>query len=53
LVLSTLNEMAEAWVRKKQPGLWGSPESTHDAFMDIVATLAGWKLADFVAKRLA
>ena len=52
LLLSSLNEMAEAWVRKTHPdALWGSPESTHNVFMDLVATLAGWKLAELLTKR--
>jgi hypothetical protein len=54
LVLSSINEMVEARIRKKRPDLlWGTPESAHNVFMDLVATLAGWKLADLLAKRLA
>lgn len=47
LILSSINELVEAQVRKQRPDLlWGTPESPNNVFMDIVATLAGWKLAE-------
>lgn len=50
LVLSTINELVEWGVRTYRPDLlWGSPESPQNVFMDLVATLAGWKLADVLA----
>lgn len=49
MILSSINEMVEARIRKKRPDLlWGSPESAGNVFMDLVATLAGWKIADLM-----
>jgi hypothetical protein len=47
LVLSSINELVEFGVRKLRPDLlWGTPETTSNVFMDLVATLAGYKLAE-------
>jgi hypothetical protein len=47
MVLSTINELVEFGVRKLRPDLlWGTPETSSNVFMDLVATLAGYKLAE-------
>lgn len=52
LALSSVNELVEYGVRKARPDLlWGTPESNANVFMDLVATLAGWKLGEFVVDR--
>lgn len=52
LVLSTINELAEWGLRTYRPDLlWGSPESPQNVFMDLAATLAGWKLAEFLMRK--
>jgi hypothetical protein len=52
LILSTVNELVEYGVRTYRPDLlWGSPESPQNVFMDLAATLAGWKIAELIAKR--
>jgi hypothetical protein len=51
LVLGTINELVEWGVRTYRPDLlWGSPESPNNVFMDIVATMAGWKLGEMLTR---
>jgi hypothetical protein len=45
MVLSTINEAAEWGVRASRPDLlWGTPESSGNVLVDLVATWGGWAL---------
>jgi hypothetical protein len=51
LILSSVNELVEYGVRSLRPDLlWGSPESPQNVFMDLAATLAGWKIAELITR---
>ncbi len=52
LILGSVNELVEWGVRTYRPDLlWGSPESRANVFMDLVASLAGWKLAELLTRQ--
>jgi hypothetical protein len=41
-------------VRTCRPDLlWGSPESPTNVFMDLTASLVGWKLGEMLTKKAA
>ena len=45
MILATLNEVAEAIIRKQRPDLtWGTPEPDFNVPMDLIANAAGWYL---------
>lgn len=51
LVLSAANEGAEWATRTFRPDLlWGTPETSANVGVDLVATLAGWELARLVGR---
>jgi hypothetical protein len=54
LILGSVNELVEWGVRTCRPDLlWGSPESPTNVFMDLTASLVGWKLGEMLTKKAA